>query len=379
MSLRFLNWIVGVTLLLSSPAFGHEVSAPTPAALDPSPQMTAKTQSRASTPGDFQISGALDLYLPIPIQNGGLDGGRFRPRTFEIVLQGAIDPMYDAVINLAGDDVNGVFQLGLHEGYVSTTKLIPGMRLRAGRYFMSVGRLNQVHRHDWAFASASKSHSEFFSGDNVMDTGLEAQWLGSADSPFAITFGVTNGYRFGHFHDEGTTRPLAPTHYVRPTFKLGGVEESAEISMNYLARTDEAGQHTRLSGFDLVWTKRSGSKVLWLVQSETFHRYQRQGDPSIPLREDVGGWLYVSRAVDDRWQVGARVDGFTTLSLRMANGEKRGNFDSAISPILTYEPSELSRVRLAYTYALETRDADSNHPEQRFELQLVALLGTHLN
>lgn len=333
---------------------------------------------KASDLGGLQIFGALDLGSELGIENPTPDGGRLKLRSFEMAVSGPVDPLFDALINIAGHDENGAIEVELHEALISTSRLLPGARARAGRFLLGVGRLNQFHSHDWPFSSVPKIQSLFFAEEAVADSGIELGYLLPWDVgvPIDVIFGATNGWSYGHSHTGGQ-RPLTPTHYVHPSFFFDGGSSGVgtQLGLNYLSRTDSDSLRLQLTGIDVTHKRRTGKRLDLLVQSEIFHRLRAKA--TLTDVEDVAGYIYSEWAVDDTWSAGARIDGYSDLSLKFGNGELRKNFDFGVVPTLTYRPSEFSRFQVSYSLQTETREGDQNRNEQIIFVQLVSMIGAH--
>jgi len=341
--------------------------------------------------GGLKVFSAVDLVGDLGLENAPADSSRLRVRSFELATFGPVDPLFDAVVNVAGHDEAGTIELELHEAYVSSdvvlSKFLAGTRFKAGRYLLGIGRINQFHSHEWPFTSAPKSHQQFFAEEAAIDTGLEIGHLfssGADDSEgsssnwvYDLVMGVTNGWTYGHTHTGGR-RPLAATHYIRPTlFRDLGDNAGLLIGLNYLGRTDADSIRTQLVGFDVTLKKREGKMLRRFIQSEWYHRLQASS--YLPLSEDIGGYFYFSETVDDTGElsIGLRLDAFSNLSLRFLTGDSRSNLDYALVPNVSYRASEFSTFRITYGYAVDTRQGEAPRVEQKIELQLIALFGAH--
>ena len=349
--------------------------------------------AQASDLGGLKVFSAVDLVGDLGLENAPADSSRLKVRSFELATFGPVDPLFDATVNVAGHDEAGTIELELHEAYISSdvvlSKLLAGTRFKAGHYLLGIGRLNQFHSHEWPFTSAPKSHQQFFDEEAAIDTGLEVGHLftpGSSDSDsiqsqgswvYDIVLGVTNGWTYGHTHTGGR-RPLAATHYLRPTlFRDLDGNAGIMIGLNYLGRTDADSVKTQLTGFDVTFKKREGKTLRRFLQSEWYHRIQTSS--YLPLSEEVGGYVFYGQTVDEAGElsVGLRLDAFSNLSLRFLNGETKSNLDYAVVPNLSYRASEFSTFRITYGYAVDTRQGEDPRVEQKVELQLIALFGAH--
>lgn len=332
----------------------------------------------------LSIFSAIDLVGDAGLENPKADTGRFRVRSFELAAFGPVDPLFEGMLNIAGHDEAGQTEIELHEAFISSSQLLspisPGLRVKLGQFFLGVGRLNRYHSHDWPFTSPPKSHEQFFSDEAVIDTGAELSKtvdLGSDNWSLDLTFGLTNGWNYGHSHTSGR-RPLAGTHYIRAAFFHDHQDgRGLMLGLNYLGRTDADSVQNQLSGFDLVFKNRVGKVLKSNLQAEIYHRLQ--SSKYFPYSEEIGGYLNYERSISDtgEWSMGMRFDGFSSLSLTFGTGDRRPNFDYAAVPYVTYRPTEFSTLRGTYFYGVETKQGDEARVEQRVELQLVVLFGAH--
>lgn len=344
----------------------------------------AHAQGQASSLDGLKVFSAVDLVGDIGFENPTKDTGRLRVRGFELATFGPVDPLFDALVSIAGHDEGGMTELELHEAYVSSSQLLSplnsGLLIKLGQFFLGVGRLNRFHSHEWPFTSAPKSHARFFAEEAAIDTGIELEKtldLGSEEWSMDVTTGLTNGWNYGHSHTGGR-RPLSGTHYIRTAFFRDYQDgRGLMLGLNYLGRTDADSVQTRLAGVDVVFKSRLGKVLRSSFQMEAYHRIQ--SSKYLAHTEEAGGYFNYERSVSEtgEWSLGARVDAFTNLSLTFAAGEARPNLDYAVLPYLTYRATEFSTLRGSYFYGVETRQGDEARVEQRVDLQLVVLFGAH--
>ena len=141
----------------------------------------------------------------------------FDIREAELSMYAPIDYLFDGNLSLAAHKERGVFVFELHEAAISSNKLIPRTSFKLGKFFLGIGRLNRFHRHDWPFVSAPKVFSEYFGAEGVIDSGGELSYLLPTSFYLNVNMGVTNGWVYGHSHNEGkkpklplTMQELAP-------------------------------------------------------------------------------------------------------------------------------------------------------------------------
>lgn len=330
-------------------------------------------QGQAQILQNIQTAAAIDIVGPFNFENSA--DNKFDLRGAEFTFFGPLDPTFDGTLTFAAHNHEGEFHTEVHEAFISSSKLIPSSRIKAGKFFLGVGRLNQFHQHDWAFVSAPRVQSEFFADEGITDSGVQYSVLLPTDSYWDITLGVTNGYTWGE-SETPAEKPQVPTHYIHPVnFVDFGEAGSLQWGMNYLGRTDAGGLKTQLYGLDFVFKKMTAKTLDFLFQSEIWYR-NANSDETARL-EDIGAYFFPQTALSDRLFAGLRLDLFQELARNDENGNAQGNFNYALVPTLTFNNSEFTKFRLAYTYDVRTYEGQSDEVNQMIEVQLIAILGAH--
>lgn len=318
----------------------------------------------------LKFSAAGDLVGSFDSKDQTKNPRKFDAREAEIGVYGPIDHGFDGAVFFAAHNEGGEMNLELHEGYLATSKLIPNTRLKAGKFFLGVGRLNQIHRHDWPFISTPKAHETYFAEEAASDTGAQANVLLPFMPIFTeIALGVTSGWTYGHSHNQGA-KPVQPTHYLRlqnffPLGDTGGLQ----TGLNYLGRTSRTDGKMQLYGLDLAAKWREGSIVKWLIQTEVYGRNLRL--PAGTLERTYGGYLYAQRNITGPVDFGLRFDGYTVDT----SPEK--NLDYSLVPNLVYRHSEFARFTASYQWDFEKREHKNSQADHVLQAQLVFLLGDH--
>jgi hypothetical protein len=323
----------------------------------------------------LKISAAVDLLGSYKADKDSTAEDSFGPREAEIVLTAPIDPSFDGFFSVAAHREGGEAVVELHEAFIRTTRLIPRSNVRAGQFFLGVGRLNRLHRHEWPIITAPKVHTEFFGEEGALDSGLEYTWL--APLPFFLesTFGVTNGFTYGHAHDEGE-KPKQPTHYARlATYTEMPGNGGAQTALNYLSRTDATGTRMTLAGLDLTAKWREAGVLNFLLQSEVWHR--TWAPEGVEAEKTLGAYVLPQYALDVQYYLGLLLDYYSVLTLKDAIGQSLDNSVIGLVPTLTYKASEFSTLRLAYHHTKSTREDQPDLTERRVEFQANFTIGAH--
>jgi hypothetical protein len=318
----------------------------------------------------LKFSAAVDLLGQFGAKDQVAYPRRFEPREAEFGVYGPIDHRFDGALFFAAHNEKGVYNLELHEAYLASGKLVQNLRLKAGKFFLGVGRLNQLHRHDWPFVNAPKAHRTFFDEEAVADSGVEASYLlGFLPIFTELTAGLTSGWTYGHEHNQGS-RPIQPIHTFRaanffPLGETGGLQ----TGLNYLGHHHRQDGRRRIFGLDLVAKWQKGAVTTWLLQSEIYRRNLRP--PGAALEQALGGYLYLQRHLKGALFGGLRIDGYTLQS----SPEK--NLDYSLVPTLTYRHSEFALFRTAFQWDFEHRDHRRSKVNQVAQVQAVFFLGDH--
>ncbi|MCH2533931.1 MAG: hypothetical protein MK008_05770 [Bdellovibrionales bacterium] len=329
---------------------------------------------------NINIASAVDIINPISLDES--KENKTQVRSAELLLYGPVDHLFSGQLNIAGHNEGGEFVFELHEGFISSNSLIPKSEIKIGKFLLDIGRLNNVHQHDWLFTTAPKVHREFLHpGSDVLeaegasDTGIEYSLLVPGQELINVKVGVTNGECFGHCHEDGL-RPSYPLHYLRVT---GFIPESSQtgwlIGGNYLSRIEGGSTKTKLYGMDLTYKQRQGAILKWLSQSEFYYQWQQS---PVETTYKSGFYSYLQYGFSKQLFLGMRFDGFSHLNMKFeTNSKGREDFDYALSPSVTYKPSEFSLVRLSYLHEVNTTQGVSDTKNRQVQLQFVYFLGAH--
>jgi uncharacterized membrane-anchored protein YhcB (DUF1043 family) len=348
-------------------------------------------------------SAQLQLGDHDPIKNG------FSLRNAEIAVDGAVDPYLKGFGNIVLKlDKNNETSIELEEAYAQTTTLPGNLQAKAGQFFAAFGRQNAQHPHQWAFVDAPIILTRAFGPDGLRSIGAQGSWL--LPTPFytELSLGIMDGqggtsFSFrnpgdadslgvNRFHgratiDRGLRGPgdLVFVPRLASSFDLSDEQTLvAGVSGAFGPNDTGIGKRTEIYGADLYWKWKAPNAsegfpfVSWQTEG-LYERYEAGADPTAPTplpAENLHDWGMYSQVLwgfKPRWIAGIRGE--------YANGD-RGAFDAQdvfrgererISPVLTFYPSEFSKLRLQYNYDHSQLFGDAHS----VWLQMEFLLGAH--
>ena len=364
------------------------------------------------------------------LQGGGHDpkARGFTLQQAELSLAGAVDPYFNAEAHIVF--TNEVVEL--EEAYALTTSLPYGLQVKAGYFLTEFGKLNPTHPHAWAWTDQPVINSRLFGGDGMRGTGLRLSWLTPLDwnseflwsvqQPTGETMPSFLGEGLAHEHgDEGDGEEHAETIGGRPLVERevrslrdlvwlqrwvngGDLSETVSgqfgLSMLYGPNNSGKSGDTLIYGADLTlkWRptkhQRGWPFVTW--QSEIMQRkYKANGffdeeDPADPSDDvalpattlkDWGFYSQVLYGFHPGWSAGLRYEYASGSGdsvheeAPVARGTDGLRDDrTRLAPVLIWQPTEFSRLRLQYNY---DRADHLDDPAHSLWLGMEILFGSH--
>ena len=356
-------------------------------------------------PARFQITGFVPTLGEVGPGNRGFSLGES-----ELALSANVDHTVRGIL-IASLQPND--RIGVEEGYVQTLGLSNGITLKAGRFFSSVGYLNEIHAHAWDFTDAPLANKVFL-GNQLADDGLQLKWLAPTDTYFELgaefgrgrTFPASNRDRNGAGASNLFTR--AGGDLGASTAWRVGLSNLRTTALNRAYNDlDSTGTQvnnnfnggSRLWALDgvLKWSPNGNATDKNLkLQGEYFRRSEdgqlsydtanaSLGARTGTLRSAQSGWYAQSvYQFMPMWRVGYRYDRLNsgTVKLGLVDG---GALRAADFPVFApynatrntlmfdYNPSEFSRLRLQFASDKSRLGVTDN---QVF-LQYIVSLGAH--
>jgi hypothetical protein len=340
-----------------------------------------------------------------------LKGGEHDPRKRGVTLQqaelqinGEVDKWFTAqgVLVTFLDPEEGETIVEIEEAFLQSQNLPHNLQVRVGHYFTEFGRVNPLHPHAWDWQDQPVILSRVFGAEGMRAPGARVSWLapthqylefflgGQNANGETMTSFLANDESYeeraigGRLFDDATVgarsgADIVWTGRVATTFDLDdenrlGFGASAAVGPN------ATGGDTVITGVDFAYQWRPTDyvpgKAFVRFQGEYIHRHfgaEAQTDtnggtfnlPDTSL-EDHGGYVYGLVGWDNGFAAGLRADWAT------GSGDSyigAGGFSRAqdpfrtdrlrISPILQYQVSRFTRMRLQYDYD------DSDHLANR--------------
>ena len=298
-------------------------------------------------------------------------------RGAEIALYAPVDHNFNGTLNLAAHDEGGNTYFEIHEMFLDSGKIIPNTEFKVGRFFLGVGRINRIHRHDWPFIKAPRVFQSFFGLEGVFDDGLEMSHLLPMEKFYLnFTWGITSGYRYGHAHTRGS-KPRTPLHYLKlETFQNFSNTEGMLIGINYLGRTDQNENQVRLVGLDLTAKWRDNKKLSYMFQSELWYRHQKN---NLGVEnEQAGVYFFNQYSLTHSFLAGLRLDMYKDLSKRHSLTDRKiNNIEYGIVPEITWKSSEFANIKMGFSHTFTREEGRTERKDTRFEVQWVFILGAH--
>ncbi len=317
----------------------------------------------------------------------------------EIGFQGVIDSYFRFDTFL----VFGVEGVELEEAYGTTLFSLPlNSQIRAGRMRAKFGRINQIHRHNQNFVTLPLPAAQFL-GEHLNPTSIEANFL--VPVPWYMELSALGGspdVETPTFDRDENANNLARLLYIFHLANFVEVSEALGVSLggSFATGVNNTGRDERsnMYGIDLFAKYRPLENNPYqevMLQSEFMYL-----DADTP-EENLENWGWYAQLVyrfAKRWNTGFRygiidtntpvqeeagdIDGdpaglFTLI--RNEEGEEEegmlGLFGRTyrLSPMLTFNPSEFSRLRVQYDYL----NQDFTENQHAIFLQFQYSLGAH--
>jgi len=321
--------------------------------------------------GDFTFLGTNNRQLN--------KANRFSFREAEVGFQAPIDPYAraDAFITF-GEGENP----GVEEGYATFLALPYNLQARVGKFRVSFGKNNLLHRHALSQADRPLAEVANFGDEGLSGTGAGVSYLvpNPWDQYLLLTGEVVNGLGKELEGAQGVPlenpapgRSLGDFVYVghaQSFFDLNA-DNNIELGASILANEPRSDMEIRVYGVDLTYRWRPLGQAgyrqfLWRSEGYFTHEDTRVAGPSVFDTE--GFYTYGEYRLTQSLWVGNRID---WTDIPGTSGKK----EWGVFPYFTFSPVEFGYARVGYEYVRsdQLEDKDSH----RVWLQYNFSIGPH--
>ena len=300
--------------------------------------------------------------------------GSANAREVEFGFFTAIDQWALGSVLFAVHNENGQFFTELHEAFLELNRLPYNLFFKIGKFFMDVGRINGIHRHDWRFTQAPLVHYQLFDPEGVDDFGGELSVVMPWSFYQEFKVGVFNGRTFGHTHNEGIEKPHPLytgriKNFLPITHDLGSQFGATYMRYNI---DENPGNYWQTYGLDVTvrWQSSRFYALEWT--SEFWYRNTKSviGDDT----NRYGYYSFVELRAWQIWHFGFRWDHFTLVNNfdpRLNENVDKNDYGQSVW--VTLRPSEFSYYRLTF----ERQDYYARNDNYLMLLQVDFIIGFH--
>ena len=312
----------------------------------------------------------------------------------EINLAASIDDKFRGSSTIAIVEEDGT-EIELEEAYIETIGLPYGISAKAGRFFASLGYLNEYHTHADDFTDRPLLYRVFLN-NQFNDDGIQTTWIAPLDLYTELGFGLFRGSDFPG-GGEGDSNIGAWSAFGR----IGGdVGENAAwrfgLSTLQVDDTERSSNEDELDfvGDDkiyivdgrYIWAPTGNNREKELIlQAEYFLQDEDGtyddldvGTGPISYDEDQSGWYAQGvYKFHPQWRIGARYSelnaGDVPAGLIGSALDDENHDPYSLSLMADWTNSEFSRLRLQYNME-ELSDDNRDH---QVTLQYIMSMGAH--
>lgn len=313
----------------------------------------------------------------------------------EMNFSASVDDKFTANATIAFHEHEGEMEIEIEEAYAQTTGLPAGLSAKAGRFFVPVGYLNELHAHTDDFADRPLPNRVFLNR-HYSDDGVEVSWVLPTDFYSEIGAGGFRGRGFpaegGDGGDLGAWNAYARTggdigsetswRLGVSTLQTNGIERTGNDDLVLF----EGDSDLYAVDARLTWAPQGNNREQEVIlQGEYFLRAEDgtyddtdAGTGAVDYDENQSGWY--AQAVykfDPQWRVGARYSALSSDDVPAGlAGSALDDSDHdpwTASGMVDWSNSEFSRVRFQYNY----EELATDQEDSQFILQYVMSIGAH--
>ena len=344
------------------------------------------TYANRSKDSDYHITGFQ--------AGGGIGPGSrgFNLGESELGVYANADPNFYGGLNLSLSSDN---TLSVEEAFIQTTTMPYGITLKAGRYFSSIGYLNDQHSHTWDFVDNPLAYQAFL-GNQFGDDGVQVKWLAPTDlfMEFGAEYGRGRiaettgkdkngggaGSVFAHVGgDLGTSNSWRAGLSYLDVSPQNRVSNDIDAAGTYVANSFTGNSRLWIADFVWKWAPNgNATSTSFKLQGEYLHRNEDGILNTDQYSASQDGW-YLQGVYKflPYWRTGLRYDrldaGSVNYGLNTANLANVDYSPQRISWMVDYNPSEFSRIRLQLSHDQSRQES----PDNQLFIQYQMSLGAH--
>ncbi len=260
---------------------------------------------------------------------------------------------------------NGELKYELEEGYVTFSDFFgtltpnspfkPRLGVSLGKKLVGIGKHNQLHPEQWAFADKPLALQHFFSGHGLSMEGAQASYL--LPTGFFSQLELSYGAVAAHEEEEGAEEAHGVEYEsaivntrLWNAFELSSSKE-LEIGLNYLTGNpgaDSSNDKQTVAGVDITYTQELKSDRSIKLSAEVFNAdYGEEGESK---ETQLGGYVSGVYQINKLHKAGLR---YGTLGKHGDEGKEKNQ----IAVMLERQLTETSKFRLQYNTGEDVNDA----------------------
>jgi hypothetical protein len=362
----------------------------------------------------------------------------FTLQQLELSLLGAVDPYFTGEAHLIFSiDPDGETVTEIEEAFATTQNLPYGLAVEAGLSLTEFGLINPTHPHAWDWMDQPVINSRVFGGDGMRQVGMRVGWLTPLPWFSQVHVGVqnangetmpsfNNAYEVGggHSHGDGDGEATEEVVGQRPFVErdVNGLDDlvylvrwenswdvnptlATKLGVSALFGPNASGSdgRTTITGMDVKMTWRPANnfrgwpflkwQTEWIwrhYQADNFvaaegeehdeEEEETHGHESLAsdILNDWGLYSQLLYGFRYRWAAGLRFEYADASGPDAETPRDQDPFRDQrfrLSPLLAFQPTEFSRLRLQYNY--DWAEHLDGHDAHSVWLGLEVLLGAH--
>lgn len=311
----------------------------------------------------------------------------FNLRAAEFAIFAPVDPYFNlyATIPITEEGAE------VEEAYFLTTALPAGFQVKGGKFRSGFGRFNAFHTHDWDFVDEPLPYRFFIGGEGLIEKGGQLTYLPNLPIYTLLGVEVLQGDNDLLFGPGARSGPHAFVGFLKTsldfgdhhTVLFGGSVATGQTRTSSFAPATEFRGDSILYGLEFTYKWKPKPKRGLLIQSEYLSRHQKgelidsAAARTDSFRRSQDGWYVYGLYHLNRWTVGARYDLMEIFKDDVDRAGAKQVFSGRpyrFAGVLTFSPTEFSRLRLQYNYDKSDPTGRVNH---EILLQVILAIGAH--